>query len=284
MSETAPDKALIEMQGVKVTALGDPSLVVLDEVTWTVQAGEFWVVAGLQHSGKTDLLMHAAGLTMPAVGDCHLLGLNTREFDETRIAERLRMGFAFSGGKLFNQLTVAENVALPLRYHRDLPDPETAKIVEQLLELLGLAQFASVTPGNLPPAWRQRASLARALALKPELLLLDNPNGGLISRHRVWLLEFLDRLWQGHPFFEGRKMTIVVTTDDLPMWRHPRRKFATVHENKFSLLGDWGGGAFGQNEAVKDLLFGQKETEEIKDPKAEVVEALDKPGPAGKQN
>jgi len=130
--------------------------------------------------------------------------------------------------------------------------------------LLGLAQFASVTPGNLPPAWRQRAALARALVLKPEMLLLDNPNGGLISRHRQWLVEFLDRLWQGHPFFGGRPMTIVATTDDLPMWRHPRRKFAAVHEGTFSILGGWGGDAFRSHQAINELLFGANETDEAK--------------------
>lgn len=262
MNDVVSGTPVIEMRNVLVSALTDPSLVLLEDVNWSVQAGEFWVVAGLQHSGKSDLLMHAAGLTVPVSGECRVFGLDTREFDETRIAERLRMGFTFVGGKLFNQLTIAENVALPLRYHRGLPEAETAKIVEELLELVGMAQYASVTPANITPARRQRAALARALALKPELLMLDNPNAGLTARHRPWLTEFLNQLWRGHPFFGGRPTTIVVTTDDLQMWQRPGHKFAAVHEGHFGVLGEWGATEFDRHQVVKDLLAGVVQTQE----------------------
>src|SRR5208283_4053689 len=104
-----------------------PSLMVLENVHWSVLPGDFWVVAGSQHAGKSDLLLHAAGLVAPADGTCHVFGSDTREFDETRIDERLRVGFTFADGKLFNQFTLAENVALPLRYHRHHPEAETAR-------------------------------------------------------------------------------------------------------------------------------------------------------------
>ena len=273
MNDTPSGTPVIEMLDVVVTALGDASLVLLENVNWSVQAGDFWVVAGLQHSGKSDLLMHAAGLTTPLGGECRVFGLDTREFDETRIAERLRMGFTFAGGKLFNQLTIAENVALPLKYHRGLPEAEVAKIVEELLELVGIAQYAGVTPANTTPARRQRAALARALVLKPELLMLDNPNAGFTARHRPWLTDFLNQLWQGHPFFGGRPMTIVVTTDDLQMWQHPGHKFAAVHEGHFCVLGEWGANEFGRHQVVKDLLAGAVETQETTMLKKEDVDA-----------
>lgn len=258
MNGVISDQAMVEMRGVQVTALRDSSLVVLENVNWSVLPGEFWVVAGPQLAGKSDLLLHAAGLLAPIAGECRIFGCNTTEFDETRIAERLRIGFVFADGKLFKQLTVAENVALPLRYHRNLADAEIPRNVEALLELVELTPYAGVTAGNVAPVWRQRAALARALALRPELLLLDNPHGVLIARHRQWLVDFLDQLWQGHEFFGGRPTTIIVTTDDLQLWRHPRRKFAAVHEGNFCALGAWGGEEFERHDAVKELLVGVK--------------------------
>ena len=118
--------AVIEMRGVSVGAMRDIGFIVLEDVNWSVAAGEFWVVAGQQHSGKSDFLMLAAGLMAPVQGDCKLFGTETQRFDETKLAERLRVGFVFEGGQLFNQLTIAENVALPLQYHRDLPPAEAA--------------------------------------------------------------------------------------------------------------------------------------------------------------
>lgn len=259
MSETTFNPAVIEMFGADIVALRDAALVVVENVAWTVQPGEFWVVAGQQHSGKSDLLLHAAGLMAPKQGVCRVFSSDARDLDEAQIAERLRVGFVFADGKLFSQLTVAQNVALPLRYHKDLADAEAARAVELLLELLELTPFANALPNSLPNTWRQRAALARALVLKPELLLLDNPLAGLGARHRGWLLNFLDQLNRGHEFFSRIPMTIVVTTDDLRAWQHPQRQFAVLHEGTFSVLGAWGGEEFSRNEAAKDLLSGSAE-------------------------
>ena len=254
MSQTTSNPAVIEMRGANITTLRDSSLTVVENVDWLVRAGEFWVVAGQPHSGKSDLLLHAAGLMMPSPGSCRVFGADTKDFDETQIAERLRVGFVFADGRLFNHLTIAENIALPLRYHHDRTAAESSDVMEQLLEFMGLIQFADMMPGNVAANWRQRAALARALLLKPEVLLLDNPLAGLGARHRQWLLQFLDQLWRGHEFSGGRRMTIVATTDDLPAWRHPQRNFAALHEGNFSVLGAWDGEGFLQHHAVKDLL------------------------------
>ena len=93
------------MRGVSVGAMRDIGFIVLEDVNWSVAPGEFWVVAGQQHSGKSDLLMLAAGLMAPVTGECKLFGTETRTFGEAELAERLRVGFVFAGGQLFNQLT-----------------------------------------------------------------------------------------------------------------------------------------------------------------------------------
>ena len=135
--------AVIEMNGADIVALRDTSLAVVADVNWAVLPGVFWVVAGQQHSGRTDLLLHAAGLMTPARGCCRVFGCEAESLGEEQLAERLRVGFVFAGGKLFNQLTVAENVALPLRYQKNLALAEVAQVVEVLLELLELAPFAA---------------------------------------------------------------------------------------------------------------------------------------------
>lgn len=254
MSETAFNPAVIEMRGADVAALRDASSLVVGAVDWTVMPGEFWVVAGQQRSGKSDLLLHAAGLMIPVRGSCRIFGCDAREFDESQLTDRMRVGFVFADGRLFGQLTIAENVALPLRYHKNLTEADAAHAVELLLELLELTPFADATPANVAVHCRRRAALARALALQPEVLLLDNPLGGLGAQHRRWLLDFLDQLWRGHEFFGGRPMTIVVTTDDLRAWQHSRRKFAALHEGTFSVLGCWNDADFARHHAVKDLL------------------------------
>ena len=191
-----PTIPAIEMRGVNVAAMRDATFTVVKEVNWSVAAGEFWIVSGQEHSGKSDLLMLAAGLMSPASGSYALFGCDTREFGEGEMAERLRVGFVFQGGHLFNQLTIAENVALPLRYQKNFEPAGAFDAVRALLELTELTPLADVTPANVAANWRQRAALARALILQPELLLLDNPLAGLGARHRQWWLRFLDQ-WSG---------------------------------------------------------------------------------------
>ncbi len=253
MSE--PEKtAVIEMRDVSVGAMRDIGFIVLEDVNWSVAPGEFWAVAGQQHSGKSDFLLLSAGLLAPVQGDCKLFGTEMRWFDETKLTERLRVGFVFEGGQLFNQLTIRENVALPLQYHRDSPPDEAAREVAALLALLELTPLAEVTPAKVSGNWRQRAALARALMLRPEVLLLDNPLAGLGARHRQWWLRFLDQLWRGHDWCGGRPLTVVTTTDDLRPWRNASRKFAVLRDKKFFPLGGWDEVESANDPVVKELL------------------------------
>jgi len=244
----------IEMRGVSVAAMRNATFIVVEDVDWLVAAGEFWVIAGQEHSGKSDLMMLAAGLMPPVSGSYKFFGNDTKNFGEAELAERLRVGFVFQGGHLFNQMTIAENVALPLQYSRNLSPDAAAREVQALLELMELVPLADVTPSNIAANWRQRAALARALILKPEVLLLDNPLASLGARHRHWWLRFLDQLSRGHGQFGGEPMTIAVTADDLRPWENARRKFALLHEKKFTMLGAWNEVETADHSAVKELL------------------------------
>jgi phospholipid/cholesterol/gamma-HCH transport system ATP-binding protein len=260
MSETL-DPAIIELRGVTVAAMRDPAFTVVEDVNWSVRPGEFWVIGGQQYSGKSDLLMLADGLMNPVSGTCRVFGCKTESFGEAQLAERLRVGFVFQGGQLFNRLTIAENIALPLRYQKNLTPTEASPVVGVLLEMLELTPFADVMPSNVAASWRSRAALARALALKPELLLLDNPLNGLGARQGQWMLRFLDQLWRGHEWLGGRPMTLAVTTDDLRPWQNARRKFALLHEKKFIPLGSWTEIENTGHAAVKELMAEAVETQ-----------------------
>src|SRR5580704_7950708 len=107
--------SVIEMKAVTVAAMADPGFIVLKNMDWSVAPGDFWVVAGQQQSGKSDFLMMTGGLMPPAGGYYRFFGNETRIFDESRLADRLRIGFVFETAQLFHYLTIAENVALPLR-------------------------------------------------------------------------------------------------------------------------------------------------------------------------
>lgn len=253
MSEQQP-LPVMEMRGVTVGAMRDVTFTAVEDVNWSVAAGEFWVVAGPQQSGKSDLLMLAAGLMPPLAGDCKLFGNATQNFSEAELPERLRVGFVFQGGQLFNQLTIAENVALPLRYHRNLVPEAAGEAVKPLLDLTELTPLADVPPAHVAANWQQRAALARALVLKPELLLLDNPLAGLGARHLQWWRRFLDQLWRGHEFCGGRPLTMVATADDLRPWENTRRKFALLRDKKFISLGSWNEVEAANDAVVKELL------------------------------
>jgi ABC-type transporter Mla maintaining outer membrane lipid asymmetry ATPase subunit MlaF len=154
-------------------------------------------------------------------------------FEPDLLAARLRVGMVFEGGRLFQHLTVAENVALPLRYHSRMSLSEAFARTDELLKLTGLYQFAENLPGILSRNSQQRVGLARALALKPEVLLLDNVVTGLDAREAAWWLRLLDGLAAGHELLDNHKLTLVATTGDLRPWRGRARHFAVLHNKRF---------------------------------------------------
>ena len=246
----------IKMQDVTVSARWDESLPMVTGVNWTVAPGEFWAVVGLQQSGKTDFLMLAAGVMPPLAGSLELFGRDTREFGEAELAERLRVACVFEHGQLFSHMTLAENIALPLRYRRNLGAAEAVDEIMALLDLLELTPHAGALPARVSRDWLKRAALARALVLRPRVLLCDNPLNGLGARHREWWRRFLDQLWQGHDQFGGEPMTMVVTTEELVPWHHPERRFALLRDGQFLPLGTWAEAARSADPAVAEWLTG----------------------------
>ncbi|HEY5912389.1 MAG TPA: ATP-binding cassette domain-containing protein [Verrucomicrobiae bacterium] len=248
------NSAVIRMEAVTLGSLQDPGVVVADQIDWRVNSGDFWVVAGLQGSGKSDFLMMTGGVSAPLAGSYRLFDEEMPIFEDRRLSQRLRLGLVFDGGQLLNRLTVAENVALPLRYHHNLSAAAARPEVMRLLEALELEPWADSTPGAIGRIWHRRVGLARALALKPEVLLIDNPLGGLDLRQASWWLSFLRQVSCGHPILDGRPLTLVITTADLRPWENLARQFAVLRDRRLVVLGSWQQVQSAQAGLVQELL------------------------------
>jgi ABC-type transporter Mla maintaining outer membrane lipid asymmetry ATPase subunit MlaF len=231
--------SVIQMTGVTVPAIDDPDTALVEAVDWSVAARDYWIVGARPGGGKSDFLAVAAGLLRPLRGTHHLFGRDmTGLHGDEPLPERLRVGLVFEdGGRLFNAMTVRENVTLPLRYHHNHDLDEVRDQVEATLDLVGLTALANNAAGRISRSWRQLAALARALVLQPEVLLLDNPLAGLDLRQVRWWLEFLAALTTGHAFLNRRPLTLVVTTDDLRPWREYGGCFALINENRWVPIG-----------------------------------------------
>jgi len=131
-------------------------------------------------SGKTSLLKSMIGLVRPTAGDVLVSGESIVKLPEKELARvRRNMGMCFQYAALFDSLNVGENVAFPLRQHTRLTEQEIAALVEQKLELVGMAGTQAKMPGDLSGGERKRVGIARAIALDPQIVLYDEPSSGL---------------------------------------------------------------------------------------------------------
>ncbi len=217
--ESSLRPVLLHMEAVDVVRFHDPHRLVLRNVHWEVREGDFWIVAGLQGSGRTDFLLTAAGLLPPRAGQIRWFGQPPPETEAARLAQRRRIGFVFEDGRLLSDLTVSENLALPLAYHAEGSETQIAEAVLRMLDATELRPWAQHRPHALPRSWQRRAGLARALMLQPPLLLLDCPLHGLDRRHAAWWLAALEALHAGQFPALSHPLTLVLTAEDPAPWR-----------------------------------------------------------------
>lgn len=186
------------------------SFVVMRDINFTISPGEIFIIMGGSGCGKSTLLKHMIGLRNPAKGDIlyHNQSFVSAD-DETRSKLLQRFGVAYQYGALWSSMTLAENVALPLQLYSNLSEKEIAEIVQLKLSLMGLRGFEEFYPSAVSGGMRKRASLARALALDPEILFFDEPASGLDPVSSRRLDELLLQLRQ------SLGTTVVVVTHDL---------------------------------------------------------------------
>ena len=203
------------------------ALRVLDDVTLHVPRGRATVVLGRSGTGKSVMLRHIVGLLRPDAGRV-FVGEDeiTALLPAGLAAVRRRIGFLFQNAALFDSITVAENVAFPLRRHTTLSDGEIRRRAREKLAAVGLARAAESMPGSLSGGMRKRAGLARAMALDPAILLVDEPSAGLDP---VTSGEIDDLLASAR---EERGTTLIVVTHNIPSARRLADAMLFLHEGR----------------------------------------------------
>ncbi len=200
-------ESAIEVRGLE-SYYGD--IEVLKNVTISIPKGKITAIVGKSGSGKSTLLKHLIGLLKPARGEIVIQGKNIPILGEAELDElRKKIGVLFQGAALLNSLSVADNVALPIREHTRLNESTIHIMVHLKLDLVGLSGFENFYPSQLSGGMKKRAGLARAMALDPEFLFFDEPSSGLDPVTAAGLDQLILKLR------DVFKITIVVVTHEL---------------------------------------------------------------------
>jgi phospholipid/cholesterol/gamma-HCH transport system ATP-binding protein len=200
---------------------------VLDDVSFEIRRSTAFCILGRSGTGKSVTLKHIIGLLKPDHGRIFVEGQDITGLDSRRLSDvRRRMGFLFQNAALFDSISVGENVAFPLRRHTDLSDREIRERVHAKLERVGLADDYDKMPGDLSGGMQKRAGLARAMALDPSVLLVDEPSAGLdpITSAEI------DDLLLTMKTREGA--TLVVVTHNIPSARAIADELAMIHQGR----------------------------------------------------
>ena len=175
MDSTA--QPVIEVQGVD---LGYDDHPVMHDLSFSVNKGDVFIVMGVNGCGKSTLLKSLIGLRAPSKGNVLYYGKSFWDEEEKGQQDIMRrFGVLYQGGALWSSLTVGENVALPLQLYTKLTPRQVQEIVALKLSLVGLEGYGDFFPSGISGGMRKRASLARAIALDPDIIFFDEPSAGL---------------------------------------------------------------------------------------------------------
>jgi phospholipid/cholesterol/gamma-HCH transport system ATP-binding protein len=208
---------------------------VLDGVSFDVHRGETLAILGRSGTGKSVLLKIIVGLQFPDTGAALILGTNMANAGEREIAmARKQMGFLFQHAALYDSLSVEENVAFPLVHHRqDLSESERKDRVEALLHEVGLDGHLDKMPSDISGGMQKRVGLARALALDPVILLLDEPTAGLDPISSGEIDELVLKLQHEH------QLASIVVTHDMVSARTIATRIALMDRGKIVIEGSF---------------------------------------------
>lgn len=234
------------------TRFGDH--VVHSDIDLQVRRSEIFALIGGSGSGKSTLLREMILLQRPDSGAIRVLGVDLADLgDADALDLRLRWGVMFQHGGLFGSLTVTENVGLPLREHTALPDPLIDEIAAWKLGMTGLEpEVGAQYPSELSGGMLKRASLARALALDPELLFLDEPTAGLDPESAGEVDQLVRRL---RDLFG---LTIVMITHDLDLLWQLADRVAVLADGKLQGIGSMAELSRTENPAIRVFFEGAR--------------------------
>jgi phospholipid/cholesterol/gamma-HCH transport system ATP-binding protein len=200
---------------------------VLDDVSFDVPKGSAVIILGRSGTGKSVTLRHIIGLVQPDRGRVFVHGQEISGARGVELASaRKQIGFLFQNAALFDSISVGENVAFPLRRHTRLSDRDIRQQAQEKLRSVGLEREYDRMPADLSGGMKKRAGLARALALDPTVLLVDEPSAGLdpITSGEI------DDLLAGLKGAGGT--TLVVVTHNIPSARHIGDELLMLHEGR----------------------------------------------------
>lgn len=228
--------------------------VVHENLNMEVRRGEIFALVGGSGSGKSTLLREIIMLQRPVAGSIRVFGQEVVGLDdETALPLRRRWGVMFERGALFSSLTVTENVGLPLREHTSLSDELIDELAALKIALTGLpASARSKYPNELSGGMRKRAALARAIALDPELLFLDEPTAGLDPLSASGIDELVRHLK------ELLGLTIMMVTHDLDLLWRVADRVAVLADRRVLATGTMEELSASEHPAVREYFYGPR--------------------------
>ncbi len=174
----------------KIYGEGDNQVKASDEINLSIDKGEFVAIVGSSGSGKSTLLHMLGCLDKPTSGEIYIEGENVATYgdDALSIVRRRKIGFVFQAYNLIPVMTVRENIEMPVLLDGKKPEK---KYIDDLIDMLGLADRVEHLPNQLSGGQQQRVSIARALANKPSIILADEPTGNLDKKNSIEVMEIL---------------------------------------------------------------------------------------------
>ena len=246
-----PAETVIEMRHV-ATSFGDK--VVHTDINLAIHRAEIFAIIGGSGSGKSTILREMILLQRPNAGTVRILGIDLQDInDDDALNLRKRWGVMFQHGGLFGSLTVKENVGLPLREHTQLSTSLIDEIAAAKLAMTGLKpEVSQQLPSELSGGMMKRASLARAMALDPELLFLDEPTAGLDPVSAAGVDELVIKLR------DQFGLTIVMITHDLDLLWQVADRVAVLADGKVQAVDSMLALSSNKHPAVKAFFDGPR--------------------------
>jgi phospholipid/cholesterol/gamma-HCH transport system ATP-binding protein len=237
---------------------------VLNELSLNVQTGQTCVIIGRSGCGKSVLLKHIVGLLVPDEGKVLIQGKEVGKLKELElVALRSKISMVFQGGALFDSMDVADNVGFSLLEHTRLSRKEISERVEESLFLVGLGGIGNLMPSELSGGMKKRVALARAICIRPEIILYDEPTTGVDPITGDSINELIRSL------HDKLQVTSLVVTHDMKSAYHIADKIAMMYKGKIILEG-----TPGQIQKTQDPIVHQFINGLSKGPITEVIDTF----------